>query len=109
MTPTTAAVIALSGAVNFRSLCVVSMNGAPGHDCTKEGREENQVTTMAATAPARNWLSGPNAVRSTFAAAAADEAHESDHHDQWPGRRFTQRQAIDHLQRRQPAEISTAP
>jgi hypothetical protein len=51
MTPTTAAVMPVSGAVNFRLPCVDSMNGAPIRMKKNDGRKVKNVTTVAATAP----------------------------------------------------------
>lgn len=53
MTPTTAAVIAVRGAVNLISLCVDSIIGAPAKIKTNENRKVNQVTITAPSAPAK--------------------------------------------------------
>lgn len=58
--PTTAAVIPVSGAVNFSSLWVDSTSGPPARMNRNEGRKVNQVTRPAATAPARNAWWAPN-------------------------------------------------
>jgi hypothetical protein len=71
----------------------------------KDGRKVNQVTSVAATAPARNRLSGPN----KCLGVAADKADEGNHHDQRPRRGFAEREAVDHLWRAEPAEVLTAP
>ena len=52
MTPTTAALMAASGAVNRRSPRVASTSGAPAKMNTKDGRKVKKVTTRAATTPA---------------------------------------------------------
>ena len=51
ITPTTTAVMALSGAPKRRSPRVASTRGAPARMKPKEGRKVNQVTTPAAAAP----------------------------------------------------------
>ena len=56
MTPTTAAVIAVSGAVNFRLPWVVSINGPPIKMNTKLGRNVKKVTTDAAISAEDNAL-----------------------------------------------------
>ena len=53
MTPTTAAVMAVRGAVNLISLCVDSIMGAPAKIKTNENRKVNQVTMTAPSAPAK--------------------------------------------------------
>ena len=58
MTPTTAAVMAVSGAVNFRLPCVVSTSGPRSRMKMNEGRKVNQVTRLAATAPAMKSFGG---------------------------------------------------
>src|SRR5215831_20120347 len=60
ITPTTAAVIPVSGAVNLRSPCVVSTSGPPSRMKTNDGRKVKKVTTVAAVAPAANNASEPN-------------------------------------------------
>ena len=55
-----AAVIAVSGAVNWISLWVDSISGPPAKMKMNEGKKVNQVTRQAAMAPARNSASGPN-------------------------------------------------
>ncbi len=60
MTPTTAAVMAVSGAVNLRSPCVLSTSGPPAKMNRNDGRKVNQVTRTAASAPAKRRASGPN-------------------------------------------------
>ena len=60
MTPTTAAVMAVRGAVNFKSLWVLSTKGPPAKMNMNEGKNVNHVTSVAANAPARNKLSGPS-------------------------------------------------
>ena len=52
ITPTTAAVIPVSGAVNFISLWVDSTNGPLMRVNRKDCKKVNQVTRLAATAPA---------------------------------------------------------
>jgi len=49
----------VSGAVNFRLPWVVSMNGPPSRMKKNDGRKVKKVTTLAATAPARNSDSLP--------------------------------------------------
>src|SRR5512144_1119563 len=58
MTPTTAAVIAVNGAVNDRSPCVDSISGPPARMNRNEGRNVKNVTTLAASAPDQNVESG---------------------------------------------------
>ena len=60
MTPTTAAVMAVSGAVNCRFLRVDSMKGPPARMKMNEGKKVNQVTTVAASAPAQNTAPSPS-------------------------------------------------
>ena len=48
MTPTTAAVMAVRGAVNLRLPCVVSIKGPPIRMKTKLGRKVKKVTMDAA-------------------------------------------------------------
>ncbi|MNN82612.1 hypothetical protein D3C81_1995620 [compost metagenome] len=60
ITPTTAAVMPVSGAVNLSSLWVDSTNGPPARMKRKDGRKVNQVTRAAANAPARKAWSAPN-------------------------------------------------
>lgn len=60
MTPTTAAVIAVSGAVKRISPCVLSISGPPAKINMNEGRKVNQVTKQAALAADRNNRSEPN-------------------------------------------------
>ena len=59
ITPTTAAVIALSGAVSFKLLCDDSINGAPTNIKIKEGKKVKKVTTQAAIMADSNMLSAP--------------------------------------------------
>src|SRR5438132_4238992 len=54
MTPTTAAVIAVSGAVNDSSPCVDSINGPPARMNRNDGRNVKNVTMAAAKAPDQN-------------------------------------------------------
>ena len=61
ITPTTAAVMAVNGAVKFTLPWVDSTSGQPARMKMNEGRKVNQVTSVAAKAPARNNVSGPNA------------------------------------------------
>lgn len=100
MTPTTAAVIAESGAVNAMRPCVVSMSGAPSRMKTNDGRKVNHVATQAAAI--RQYLRVGAQHR---LGVAADEADESDDHDQRPGSRLAERQSVDHLCRTEPAVL----
>ena len=59
ITPTTAAVMAVSGAVNLSWPCVDSMTGPPARMKMKDGRKVKKVTTQAATVPARKRASAP--------------------------------------------------
>ena len=52
MTPTTAAVIAVSGAVNLRLFLVDSIKGAPINIKINEGKKVKNVTIQAAVMPA---------------------------------------------------------
>ena len=60
MTPTTAAVMAVSGAVNFNWPWVVSMKGPPSRMNRKDGKKVKKVTMQAATAAASGSASGPS-------------------------------------------------
>src|SRR4051812_37834711 len=60
MTPTTAAVMPVSGAVKCGCRCVVSMNGAPTKMNTNDGKNVNQVATVAPVIPESTAESGPN-------------------------------------------------
>ena len=69
ITPTTAAVMPVSGALNLRSPWVVSMNGAPMKMKTNEGRKVKNVATSAPATPAprkptkaTTMMSGPGVV-----------------------------------------------
>lgn len=57
MTPTTAAVMAINGAVSFTLSCVDSINGAPKNIKTNEGKNVKKVTTHAAKIAENNALS----------------------------------------------------
>ena len=59
ITPTTAALMAVRGAVKRKLPWVDSMIGAPIRINKKDGKKVNHVTSMAAKAPAKNKLSGP--------------------------------------------------
>ena len=98
MTPTTAAVIPESGAVNLSCPCVVSTSGPPARMNRNDGRNVKKVATQAPATPASASESGPNSAR----VQPPDEADERDHHDQRPGRRFAEREPVDHLHRREP-------
>ena len=52
ITPTTAAVMAVSGAVSLRLFLVDSINGAPTKIKINEGKKVKNVTTQAAAMPA---------------------------------------------------------
>ena len=60
MTPTTAAVMAVSGAVKFTLPWVDSTSGPPAKMKMNDGKNVNHVTSVAASAPARNTASGPS-------------------------------------------------
>ena len=60
MTPTTAAVIPVSGAVNRNWPCVVSISGPPARMNRKLGRNVKYVATHAPAMPASASESGPN-------------------------------------------------
>ena len=49
MTPTTAAVIAVRGAVNFKSFWVLSTKGPPAKMKINDGKKVNHVTSVAAS------------------------------------------------------------
>ncbi len=59
ITPTTAAVIAVRGAVKPNLPCVDSINGPPIRMNRKDGKKVNQVAMHAATAPLQKAKSGP--------------------------------------------------
>ena len=102
MTPTTAAVMPVSGAVNLRLPCVDSINGPPSRMKKNDGRKVKKVTTVAAAAPDSEQRVGAEAAAWR---PAADEADERDDHDQRPGRGLAERQAVDHLRRAQPVVV----
>ena len=60
MTPTTAAVMPVSGAVKCSWPCVLSMNGAPSRMNRNDGRNVKNVTTVAASTPPANERVGPS-------------------------------------------------
>ena len=60
MTPTTAAVIALRGAVNPSLPFVDSMIGPPARIKMNDGRKVKNVTIHAARAPPKKRASGPS-------------------------------------------------
>ena len=96
----------VSGAVNRSWPCVVSTSGPPARMNRKLGRKVKKVATHAPAMPASAQRLRPE----QLLRPAADEADERDDHDQRPGRRFAQREAVDHLRRREPARnVSTAP
>jgi drug/metabolite transporter (DMT)-like permease len=83
-------------------IVVGRLDQRPAGQDEDEGRQEGEPGHQhAATAPARNRLSGPN----NRLHVAADKADEGHHHDQRPRRGFTQRQPVDHLGRREPAVV----
>ena len=101
ITPTTAAVIAVSGAVKRRSPCVASISGPPRRMKQNDGRKVKNVTTAAAATPRQEeGVRAEHGVR-----PAADEADEGDHHDQRPRRRLAERQPVDHLPGAQPVVL----
>ncbi len=61
ITPTTAAVIPVSGAVNCRFPCVDSTSGPPRRMKRKDGRNVNKVATTAPRQPASASAPGPSA------------------------------------------------
>ena len=60
MTPTTAAVIPVKGAVNLTSCLVASTVGPPSKINRKDGRKVKSVATPAPAAPAKISISGQN-------------------------------------------------
>lgn len=60
MTPTTAAGMAVRGAVNPTLLWVVSIKGPPVRIKMKEGKKVNHVTRQAATVPAKKGRLAPD-------------------------------------------------
>src|SRR5438445_189610 len=60
ITPTTAAVMPVSGAVNCRLPCVDSTSGPPRRMNRKEGRKVKNVATAAPAHPASASASGPS-------------------------------------------------
>ena len=98
MTPTTAAVMPVSGAVNLSCPCVVSTSGPPARMKRKLGRNVKNVATHApAIAGQRQRVGAEHRLR-----PSADEADERDDHDERARRRFAERQAVDHLRGREP-------
>src|SRR3569623_561212 len=69
MTPTTAAVIAVSGAVKVRAPWVDSTSGPPARMSANEGRKVKQDTTAAA--PATMAVQGASKAKIATKAAAA--------------------------------------
>ena len=87
-----------------RRPCVDSMNGAAGED-EEERRQEGEERhhRRAATPASERAIGAEDRLR-----PAADEADERDHHDQRPRRGLAERQAVDHLRRRQPVLLDRA-
>ena len=85
-TPTTAAVMAVSGAVKWRLPWVLSTKGPPARVNKKRGQKSE---------PRHH----PDCQRS------AQKPHVGHHHDQWPGGRFPQSQTIHHLRPGQSAIV----
>jgi uncharacterized membrane protein len=78
---------------------------AAGQD-EDEGRQEGEPGDQRG----RHRAGQKQAVRTEHRLdVAADEADKGHHHDQRPGRGFAQRQAVDHLGRRQPAVVADRP
>ena len=97
MTPTTAAVMPVSGAVNLILPCVVSINGAPRKIKTKLGRNERRDDERACGAGEEEAVSAED-----LFSPRADKADERDDYDQRTGCGLAERKAIDHLRGRQP-------
>ena len=95
MTPTTAAVMPVSGAVNRSWPCVVSTSGPPARMKKKLGRNVKYVATQAPAMPA----SASDSRTEHHLRPAADEADERDDHDERAGRGLAERQPVDHLHR----------
>ena len=68
---------------------------------TNDGRKVKNVATAAPATPAASSASGPN----SCLGPAADETDERDDHDERAGRGLAEREAVDHLRRRQPAVV----
>ena len=104
MTPTTAAEMAVSGAVMRTLSRVDSTSGPPARMKMNEGRKVNKVATAAPATPAASCADGPN----SRVGPAADEADKGDNHDQRAGSGFAERQAVDHLAGGQPVVVFDA-
>lgn len=100
MTPTTAAVMAVKGAVKPALLWVVSINGPPASTKMKDGRKVNQSPCRRqrrrrqTAYPRQNGMGIP-----------AHKSDKRDHHNQRAGRGFSQRQPVHHLPGSQSAKI----
>ena len=99
ITPTTAAVMPVSGAVNA-SCAVRRLDERPAGEDEQERRQEREERrdARAGDAGERERIRRRAAPSST-----ADEADERDDHDERSRRRLAEREAVDHLRRREPA------
>ncbi len=94
--------MAVSGAVNFKSLCVVSIKGAPAKSKNKRGQEGKPGDNGGGYCAREKYHVGakyglyipPN---------KTDKGH---HHNQRPWCGFTEREAIDHLRGREPTIVA---
>ncbi len=90
----------VSGAVNLSWPCVVSTSGPPAKMKRNDGRNVKNVATHAPAMPGEHQRIGAeHCLR-----PAADEADERDDHDERTRRGFAEREAVDHLRRREPRE-----
>jgi predicted amidohydrolase len=71
-----------------------------------------RIVVLGYNTPSWNihWTEAPHLrmfhhLLSLQANAAADKPYKRHHHDEWPGRRFAQRKAVDHLRRGHPAIV----
>ena len=99
MTPTTAAVMPVSGAVNF---AVGRLDQGGAAEDEQERWQEGE----------KGGHTGPRDTREQrvvgaedFLGRGADEPHEGHHHDERAGRGLAERQAVDHLTAGEPAVV----
>ena len=93
MTPTTAAVMPVSGAVKLQ-LPVRGLDQRPAGEDEEEARQEREEgrDACAGDAGERQRIGAEQRLR-----PPADEADERDDHDQRAGRRLAKGEAVDHL------------
>lgn len=100
MTPTTAAVMAVKGAVKPALLWVVSINGPPASTKMKDGRKVNGHHAGGNGAADKQHIRAKNGM-----GIPAHKSDKRDHHNQRAGRGFSQRQPVHHLPGSQSAKI----